>query len=260
VVEEVGAHRDEHGGGRVGIGHERGEAREEPAARLLVRRQREQLLELVDDEEQLAARRKDPLHDAADPELVLCELLDEIVRPIDRDPEERSGELLVGVRAGEHVGDEQSRGPRQRAAAERRNEAGPDNGGLPDPGGADHSDQASIANGTHELVDEGSPAVENGSVRFVECPQALVRVFSRCVRLGRPTRLPHRGDERGDEAIDRRVALVGIRGGRARDDLVERGGQLGPRCTHGRQRPIHGQPLTGQQLERQESESVDIRL
>ena len=70
VVEEVGAQRDENARTRAWVVGERGEAREEPAARLLVGRQREQLLELVDDEQQLASGRKDLLHDAADPELV----------------------------------------------------------------------------------------------------------------------------------------------------------------------------------------------
>ena len=95
MVEEVGAQRDENARRRAGVVGERGEACEEPAARLLVGRQREQLLELVDDEQQLAPGREDPLHDAADPELVPRELLDEVVRPLDCDPEERGGELLV---------------------------------------------------------------------------------------------------------------------------------------------------------------------
>ena len=106
MVEEVGAQRDENARGRVRVVGERGKAREETAARLLVGRQREQLLELVDDEQQLAPGRQDPLHDATDPELVARELLDEVVRPLDCDPEERGGELLVRVRAREHVGDE----------------------------------------------------------------------------------------------------------------------------------------------------------
>ena len=106
MVEEVGAQRDENAHARARVGGERGEAREETAAHLLVGRQREQLLELVDDEQQLAPSRQDPLHDATDPELVARELLDEVVRPLHRDPEERGGELLVGIRAREHVGDE----------------------------------------------------------------------------------------------------------------------------------------------------------
>ena len=128
VVEEVGAQRDENARRRVGVAGERGEAREETTARLLVGRLREQLLELVDHEEQLAAGREDPLHDAADPELVPRELLDEVVRPLNCDPEERGGQLLVGIRAREHVGDEPGRRSRQRAAAERRDEPGLDDG------------------------------------------------------------------------------------------------------------------------------------
>ena len=115
MVEEVGAQRDEDAHARARVGGERGEAREEPAARLLVGRQGEQLLELVDDEQQLASGRQDPLHDPADPELVARELLDEVVRPLHRDPEERGGELLVGIRAREHVGDEPLLRSRQRS-------------------------------------------------------------------------------------------------------------------------------------------------
>ena len=85
VVEEVGSQRDENARWRVGIARERSEAGEEPTSRLLVCRLREQLLELVDHEQQLAAGWEDPLHDAADPELVPCELLDEIVRSLDCD-------------------------------------------------------------------------------------------------------------------------------------------------------------------------------
>ena len=117
---------------------------------------------------------------------------------------------------------------RQRAAAERRDEPGLDDGGLSDPGRAYHGDQASVADRVHELVDERGPAVEIGGVRLVERPQALVRVLGGRVRLGRRSRLPRGCSERGDESVDRLVALVGIRSGRACDDLVERGGQLGP--------------------------------
>ena len=54
MVEEVGAQRDENACRRMRVVGKRGEAREETAAHLLVGCQREQLLELVDDEQQLA--------------------------------------------------------------------------------------------------------------------------------------------------------------------------------------------------------------
>ena len=190
VVEEVGAQRDENARTRAWVVGERGEAREEAAARLLVGRQREQLLELVDDEQQLASGRQDPLHDAADPELVARELLDEVVRPLHCDPEERGGELLEGIRAREHVGDEPRCRSRQRSAAQRRDEPGLDDRRLSDPGRAYDGDQAPVADRAHELVDERIASVEVGGVRLAERLQALVRVLRGRVRLGRRRRAP----------------------------------------------------------------------
>jgi hypothetical protein len=260
VIEEVGAQRHENTRGRVGVVGQRSETCEEPAACLLVGREREQLLELVDHEQQLAPGREDPLHDATDPELVPRELLDEIVRSLDCDPEERGGELLVRIRAGEHVGDERWGGSRQRAAAERRDEPGPDDGGLSDPGRAHYRDQATVAYRLHELVDERCPAVEVGSVRLVERPQALVRVLRGRVGLSRLDGLPRGDKERGEEAVDRLVALLGTRRGCACDHFIERGRQLRPERAQRRERPIHRRPLGGEQLERQQSEAVEVRL
>ena len=112
----------------------------------------------------------------------------------------------------------------------------------------------------HELVDERGPAVEISGVRLVERPQALVRVLRRRVALGHVNRLAHGGNERSGEGVDRLVALVGIGRGRARDDLVERGGQLWPDFAQRRERPVHRRLLAGEQLECQQPEAEEVRL
>ena len=197
----------------------------------VVGRQREQLLELVDHEQQLAPGREDPFHDAADPELVPRELLDEVLRPLDRDPQERRGELLERVRAGEHVGDE----PRFRCpAAPRRGAPGRARPGrredFPLPDGPTTANQATGRPPPRtSSLDERRPAEEVGGVRLVERPQALVRVLRGRVRSRAPRppgRRPRRTRRRSRST--RLVPLGGIGRGRASDDLVERGGQLRP--------------------------------
>ncbi len=116
--------------------------------------------------------------------------------------------------------------PEQRAAAERRDEPGLDDGRLADPGRSHDRHEASVADRPHELVDERTASVEVVGVRLVERPQALVRVLGGRVRLGH--RGPDRSGERGEKSVDRLVALVRIGRGCAGDDLVERSRQLGP--------------------------------
>src|SRR5207245_8578406 len=76
--------------GRARVGGERGQPVEETAAQLLIGREGEELLELVDDEQQLAVGRQDPLRHTPDAELVAGELLDQV----------RSEERRVGKGGG----------------------------------------------------------------------------------------------------------------------------------------------------------------
>jgi hypothetical protein len=89
MVEEVRTQSEDDAHRRTRVAGKRSQPVEEPASRLLVRGQREQLLELVDDEHERTSRRQDPLRDTAYPELVARKLLDEVVGSLHRDAKER---------------------------------------------------------------------------------------------------------------------------------------------------------------------------
>ncbi len=128
-----------------------------------------------------------------------------------------------------------------------------------DPGRAHDGDQATVDERAHELADERVASVEIGRVRLVERPETLVRVLRGRVRLGYRSRASQGGVERGEEAVDRLVALLRIRRGGAGDDLVQRRWQLGANRAQRRQRSVHRRPLAGEYLEGEQAETVDVR-
>jgi hypothetical protein len=77
--------------------------------------EREELLELVDDEEQRAVAGREDLLDHAQDGVRLVELVEKIGRAVDGDAEQGQRELLDGSRPGVHVGDEPASRPFDRA-------------------------------------------------------------------------------------------------------------------------------------------------
>ena len=224
MVEEVRSQSEHDAHPRAWVAGERGEAVEERAPSLLVGRQRKELLELVDGEQQVGSLREDPLRDPAHAQLVAREVLDEIVRPLHRDTQDRRGQLLERIPAREHVADDPPVRAGQRAVAQRRHQSRLHDGRFPDPRRAHDGDQAVVADRGGELADERLASVEVVGVGLAERLKALVRILRGRIRLVERDRVgTDRGRQVGQERLHRLVALAGIRRGRANDDVTKRG-------------------------------------
>ena len=145
-VEEVGPQREDHARtAECGSAASAVRPVEEAAARLLVDRQREQLLELVDDQQQLAAGREDCFTTRRIPS---SSRASSSTRSSGRSTATRSSAAASsskGYEPGNMSVTNQRSEPGERAAAEGRQQPGPDDRRLADPGRADDRDQAPVA-------------------------------------------------------------------------------------------------------------------
>jgi hypothetical protein len=240
VVEEVCAQGHEDADARTGIVDESRETVEEPPAHLLVSGEREDLLELVDHEQELRVGGEDPLRHAAHAELVARELVDEIVGALDGHPHERCAELLEGIRAREHVGEQPALRVGRRATPERRDQPCLDHRRLADARRSDDHDEPVLLERRGQLRDEGVAAEELVCVALLERAQSLVRVLGlREGRLGRHDGLSCRVGERRGEGVHRLVAILRICRRCPGDHRIELSRQLGTKLGYGRERPVH---------------------
>jgi len=194
------------------------QAVEEVEAGRFVLDQREQFLELVDDQHQLDARlvRQDALDGAHQAALVLAELGEQLRDRRAGRAQQRRFELLQRVGAGQHLDHDPALGARQRALTQRRDDARLDHAGFAAPARPDHRQEprhrVRLAQAADQLGDERVAPEEVVGVFFLEGAQALVRVAQRlggfflrgqgcgfCLDQGRRDDLPRlsRRDVRG---------------------------------------------------------------
>ena len=138
---------------------------------------REQLLELIDDEQQPAVvGGKNLLDDPQQPPLVGGEVVDQIRRMLHRHPQQRCLELLEGVGAGEHVGDQPAARACKPTRAHHRYQTGPHHRRLAAPRRPHHRHQRMGPHRLQQLVDEAGATVKIEGIGFGEGAQPLVRV------------------------------------------------------------------------------------
>ena len=156
---------------------DRGRDRVEKRRLLRDRRQREELLELVDDEEHRAVRRNGCRRRVGHGRRPVLQVRGQVDDVVDGDPSKSFGEFLERGRTGQHRGDEPSWS--HLAVANRGNEAGAHDARLPAAGPADDERQpcgADRRDSRAQLADEFVAAVEVTGVRLVEGAEALERV------------------------------------------------------------------------------------
>ena len=188
TVVEVGAQRDDRAQAAVRIAQGDHQAVEEVEAGRFVLDQREQLLELVDDQHQLDSRlvRQDALDGAHQAALVLAELGEQLRDRRAGRAQQRRFELLQRVGAGQHLDHDPALGARQRALTQRRDDARLDHAGFAAPARPDHRQEprhrVRLAQAADQLGDERVAPEEVVGVFFLEGAQAFVRIAQ---RLGR---------------------------------------------------------------------------
>ena len=202
AVVVVGPQRRHHPKPAVGDGQRvRDPLQERPLLRL--RRQGEQLLELVDQQQQLTTLGDDASQGAVDP-LDPSELRGETGGVAHRDRAQALRQLLVRRSAGQHGRDEPALRPGSPAGAQPRKQAGPDRTRLAGAGRPDQQHQPAAQPrarqpGRH-LVDQRGAAEVVLGVRLVERPQAPIGVAS----AGRRVRVrAERGQQRRGQLLDR---------------------------------------------------------
>src|SRR3989442_1035881 len=147
----------------VRIGNRTFEDREEMCSTLLVFDEREQLLELVENQHELRpVIGKDPLQRANQAALALLELLDQARRWLVRHPEQRRLELLQGIGARNHLHDPPQLGTVERAAAERRDESRADDRGLAASAGSHDGQEPRLRKPLDEVLDQRFSTEEIG--------------------------------------------------------------------------------------------------
>jgi hypothetical protein len=112
----------------------------------LVGREREQLLELVHEQDELRARRGDTLRGLEQPAGAVPEEVAEPRRRARRDPHERRLELVERMPSREQVGDEHLTRVPHATLAERGHQPGPHDGGLAAAARPDHGQEAGSGN------------------------------------------------------------------------------------------------------------------
>ena len=223
-VVEVGAERGDHAHPARRVRGRDPKALEEQRPVVLVLGERERLLELVDDHQELGAVGDDRIGHLEETSRSRLEATEEIRGGTHGDPHERVVELLERMVPGVHLGDEPGVGARDRAAADRRHQTGPDRRGLPAPARPDDGDEprrlTDVGKAIEQPLDERLPTEEVEGVGLEERPQALVRV-PRPGDDGRPAVRP-RPQDRGELGEDRRVVVGSLRDLRATERLTER--------------------------------------
>ncbi len=311
AVVEIGAQRHNHAQPRLRVGHSRHQAVEEVAARGLVLDQRKDLLELVDHQHQLGVARQQLRDDIEQAALVALELLEQIGRLLHRHAQQRGGQLGQRLRAGDHFEHKPLVRARQRAAPQRRNQAGAHDRRLAAAARPDHRQEsrqrAGFAEPRQQPLGQRLAAKELGCIGLLEGAQALVGILARrhdvlelhgivdraaycaagalavachawCVggRRGadaagdRGRQAADGPPEVGDHAEHIGVAVIGLLGGGALNDRVQRiissgrwSWSMRDLLVHmlkqhdHRRRPVEGQ-LAGQDLIEHDPQAIDI--
>ena len=178
---EVGSQREHDTDAAVRVVDRRHEVRQEPLADCRVVDEREQLLELVDDQHEVrVVAGQDPQRRAEESGVAVTELLTEARGCVHRRTQERSVEFGEGVGAGQHAGDEPAVRSLDRAFGKGRNQPGAHDARLARPAGADECDQALTATEVaQDLGGQGVAPEERRRVVGAERPQPLERVGRR---------------------------------------------------------------------------------
>jgi hypothetical protein len=182
---------------------------------LVVVRQGEQLLELVHDQQQLAAPGHDAVHHPVDPLLAGRQLAGQIAGLDHRDPAQRLCQLLERRRPRHHGGHEPVLGSPACTPAHLGQQPGANQARLAATRAAHHQDQPSPRSAAGEagqdLVHQPVTAEEVVGVGLVERPQPLVGVGW---LVHGPTHLARQGRHHGgDEVLElRRLRLRQGRG------------------------------------------------
>ena len=170
-VVEVGSQRDDDPEPAARVAHGQLEAREEARAALLALDEREDLFELVDDEQELRpVVGEHALHGPEQAELVGVELLLQRGRRVRRDPQEGRLQLLERVGTRRHHGDVPA------ASADLGHEPGEHDGRLPAAARTDDGEKPLGDHALDEVGDELLATEEVVRVRLEEGVETLVRV------------------------------------------------------------------------------------
>ena len=231
-VVEVRPQRDHEANTSVRSGDGVREAREEAPSLVFVR-QREQLLELVDDEQELAAVVRQQALDRAGKRRGVFPQLVEQALARRRGLSERRGELVEGLRAGDELCDRPTLRAGNGAPAQARDETRLEQARLPRARGADEREEASsgrVGEPLEERLGQRFTAEVLVRVRLVERTKPLVRVAGgRDHRRARQVGVvPERPRGRVDELPAARVAALRRLRERPGDHGVDALGELGP--------------------------------
>ena len=179
-VVEVGSQRDDDPEPAARVTHGQLEAREKARAALLALDEREDLFELVDDEQELRpVVGEHALHGPEEAELVGIELLLQRGRRVRRDPQEGRLQLLERVGARCHHRDVPA------AGADLGHEPGEHDRRLPAPARTDDGEKPLGDHALDEVGDELLAAEEVVRVRLEEGVETLVRVPELGLAAGR---------------------------------------------------------------------------
>jgi hypothetical protein len=190
AVVEIGAQRHDHPHDvlRARRAHEQ---RGEPVALLARLAERPELLELVDHEHELLARRDHAARDLDEP-VVTHQATAEIAVVRGRHPPERRLELGQRIGTGHHRHDLRAEAPQSGGRTRVHDRA------LPRPRRADHRDERIAHDSVEQPVDQRAASVELRSIRLAERAQTLVRVDRTDADARRDPRAPRfRGETNG---------------------------------------------------------------
>ena len=190
-VEEIGAHGEHDPDVASFVTNCRREQLQERQAFFIVLDEREDLLELVDDQGSVAPFWQIALRGSYESAPVTPQFILEARRALRSNAQKRRSQLLVGVSTGHHVGDEPLVRSGDGVGPDLGDEPGSHHRRLPDAGRPDDSNQAPHTKSVDDLTGLIGSAVEIVGVELTEGPQPLVRVSRRRVLLGFKESLQH---------------------------------------------------------------------
>ena len=179
-IVEVGTERHDHTESAPGVGGRDAERLEEQLSLAFVRREREELLELIDHEHDVRAVGCDEIHR---PEQPAGSSVDHVVQSRHRthgDSQQGRRQLLDGVRTREHLGDGWSLRLVESPSTDRGDQARADHRGLAAPARADDGEELAprprLVQPGDQAFGEFAPAEEVARLGGGEGSEALVRV------------------------------------------------------------------------------------
>ncbi len=276
-VVEVGSKGCDDPNAAVGFERRRADGREEARPSPLVLDEREDLLELIEDDQQLGVPvGQDPVDRSHEPELVAFELLHQRGRRLDGDAHQGGLDLAERLVAGHHVDHVPALRTRDRTAPQRRHQPCADDRGLARARGTHHGEEPSrrvvLREAPEQPLGHRLAAEEVGGVRLQERAEPLVGVADVPDGFARRRRRALEGrPERRGELRNVGEAFVRILGGRACDRVVNGDGELRPEgadrgegvarmvLEQGGQRRLGERVRPGEHLVRDDPERVDVR-